>query len=259
MPNQFTELKNEIDAKKDTIKKLLEDNYSVSEICRIMDYKYSSVYNCICRNDMKHLVSVDNIGKSRTARKRYDDYNEKHALNRETLYKLYVIDKKDLYEIAEMFNFSPSGVLFRMNSLGIETRSKQEASKIMYEKKPELRDVHRRNANMGLTGVFKKGNNYSNTKIEQAFEKFCVDNHIPYERSFQITVDTHRYDFLIYDKMIVELDGLYWHNKEKQKIKDRLHEEYAIKNGFEIVRFTDKEIKETKGLCFERIKRHDGC
>jgi very-short-patch-repair endonuclease len=40
-------------------------------------------------------------------------------------------------------------------------------------------------------------------------------------------------------------------------IKDILHEEYAIENGFKIVRFTDKEIKETKGLCFERIKRHD--
>lgn len=257
MPNQLTKLKNEIDGKKDIIKKLLEDNYSVAEICRILNYKYASVYNCIRRNNMKHLVSVNNIGKSRTSRKRYDDYNENHVLNREMLHKLYVTDKKDLHEIAKMFGFSPSGVLFRMNSLGIKTRSKREASKIMYEKKPELRDVHRKNANMGLTGIFKKGNNYSNTKIEQAFEKFCIDNVIPYKRPFQITPDTHRYDFLIYDKTIVELDGLYWHNKEKQKIKDRLHEEYAIKNGFEIVRFTDKEIKETKGLCFERIKRHD--
>jgi very-short-patch-repair endonuclease len=257
MPNQFTKLKNEIDGKKDNIKKLLEDNYSVSEICNIMGYKYSAVYNCICRNDMKHFVSVENIGKSRTSRKRFDEYNENHILSKELLHRLYVIDKMDLYEISKKYNISPSGVLFRIKSLGLKTRTKSEAAKIMYEKKPELREVHRKNANLGLTGVFKKGNNYSNTKIEQQFEKYCVDNLISYKRPFQITKETHRYDFLIYENTLGELDGLYWHNREKQKIKDRLHEEYAIQNGYNIVRFTDKEIKETKGLCFERIKRHD--
>lgn len=255
MPNQYTKLTNEIDGKKDIIKKLLEDNYSVCEICNIMGYKYSAVYNCICRNNMKHFVSVKNIGKSRAFKKRYDDYNINHVLSKEVLYELYVVKQKDLYEIAKIYNVSPSGVLFRMRSLGIKTRSKKEASKIMYDKKPELREVHRKNANLGITGVFKKGNNYSNTKIEQQFEKYCIDNCIPYVRAFQITKETHRYDFLIYGETIVELDGLYWHDKEKQKIKDRQHEDFALTNNYAVIRFTDKEIKETKGECFDGIRK----
>jgi very-short-patch-repair endonuclease/predicted DNA-binding protein YlxM (UPF0122 family) len=255
MPNQNTKITNELNKKVSEIEELLKDDYSVPEICNILGYKYAAIYNCICRNNLKHLVGVENIGKSRTFRKKYDDYNKNHLLNEEALHQLYVVEKKDLYEIAKIYNLSPSGVLFRMRRLGIKTRGKSEAIKLMYEKKPELRDVHRRNANLGLTGVFKKGNNYSNTKIEQHFEKYCIDNNIKYQRSFQITKDTHRYDFLIYDSIIVELDGLYWHNTEKQKIKDKAHEEWAVEHGYEIVRFTDKEIKETKGECFDRIRK----
>lgn len=255
MPNQYTKLSKELDKKVETIKTLLEDNYSVSEICKMLDYKYNAVYNCICRNGLKHLVGTEKIGKSRSFKKRYDEYNKIHPLNESVLYDLYVIQQKDLYEISRIYNVSPSGVLFRMRNFGIQTRSKKEAVKLMYDKKPELRDVHRKNANLGITGVFKKGNNYSNTKIERQFEKYCIDNSIPYTRQFQITEDTHRYDFLIYEKTIVELDGLYWHNTEKQKVKDKQHEEFASTNGYNVVRFTDKEIKETEGECFDRIRK----
>ena len=255
MPNQYTKITNELNLKVEEIKLLLEEKYSVNEISNIIGYKYAAVYNCIVRNNLKHLVSVNNIGKSRTSKKKIEMYNNTHVLNKEILYELYIIQQKNLYEISKSYNMSPSGVLFRMRIFGIKTRSKKEAIKIMYEKRPEIREQHRKNANLGITGVFKKGNNYSNTKIEQQFEKYCVDYDIPYVRPFQITSDTHRYDFLIYEKLIVELDGLYWHNREKQKIKDKLHEEYAIKNGYEIIRFTDKEIRETKGKCFDRIRK----
>jgi ATP-dependent phosphoenolpyruvate carboxykinase len=60
--------------------------------------------------------------------------------------------------------------------------------------------------------------------------------------------------FLVRDEIIVELDGLYWHNKPKQKEKDLLFEQQAKASGYDIVRFTDNEISETKGKCFEIIK-----
>jgi very-short-patch-repair endonuclease len=257
MPNQNIKLTNEVKSKLSEIEKLLKEEYSVSEICKIMGYKYAVVYNCICRNGLKHLVSVSNIGKSRTSKKRHEDEEKNNPLSKDVLFNLYVTQKKDLYEISKMYNVSPAGILYRMRKFEIKTRTKKEATKLLYEKKPELREIHRKNANMGLTGVFKHGNNYSNTKIEQQFEKYCISNKIPYKRSFQISKETHRYDFLIYENLIVELDGLYWHNTEKQKIKDKIHEKNAIKNGYKIVRFTDKEIKETKGECFGRIKKYE--
>ena len=41
-----------------------------------------------------------------------------------------------------------------------------------------------------------------------------------------------------------------------KKIKDELQEKYAIDNGFTVLRITDKQINETKGGCFETIKRY---
>lgn len=103
MPNQYTKLKNEIEQQVDNIKKLLEDNYSVSEISNMLGYKYAAVYNCIRRNNLKHLVNVSTIGKSRTFKKRYVDYNNTHKLNREVLHKLYNEEKKRLIRDCKTF------------------------------------------------------------------------------------------------------------------------------------------------------------
>jgi very-short-patch-repair endonuclease/predicted DNA-binding protein YlxM (UPF0122 family) len=255
MPNQFSVITEEIKSLLPKFEELLKKGYSLNEICQKYEkYSYSGIYNCIKRNGLANYISTKNIGKSRTSKKRNEEYNNNHKLNKHTLEKLYWEDKLDLYEIAKLFNLSPSGVYYRIRKYNIKTRNRSDASKLMYEKKPELREVHRNNANIGKTGIFKKGNNYSNTWIEREFQRYCEENELKYERSFQITKNTHRYDFLVGNKTIVELDGLYWHNKPKQKNKDKLHEEFARQNGYSVIRFTDKQIKETKGECFKIIR-----
>ena len=258
MPNQFSSITKQIESLLPKFEQLLKDGYSLNEIQQMYNkYSYSGIYNCIKRNGLSHYVSTKNIGKSRTRKQKLEEYDNNHNLNQEKLHQLYCVEKLDLYEISKRFGVSPSGVLYRMKKFNIKTRSRSEANKIMYEKKPELREIHRKNANTGKTGIFKKGNNYSNTWIEKEFQKYCEDNHIKFQRSFQITKDTHRYDFLVGEKTIVELDGLYWHNKPKQKIKDKLHENFAQQNGYNVIRFTDKQIKETKGECFNIIRNDE--
>jgi len=254
MANQYSKRKIELEGKLLDIESLLKQGYSVNEISKILGYKYAAVYNCINNNGLGHFVSTKNIGKSRTTIGKRRDDDKKNPLNYETLNDLYHIQNKNLYEISNIFNISPSGVLYRMRKFGIKTRKKSEAIALMYNKKPEVREKHRMNANLGLTGVFKSGNNYTFTWIERSFLMYCEDNNIPYKRPFQIVPDGHRYDFLVRDKLIVELDGLYWHNKPKQKEKDTLFEQQAKDGGYDIIRFTDKEIRETKGKCFEAIK-----
>lgn len=255
MSNQFSVITKEIKSKLNEIESMLKNGYSVSEIQKeLVKYSYSGIYNCIQRNGLSNYVSTKNIGKSRTYKKMLDNYDNAHELNFETINHLYNVEKKDLYEIAKIFGVSPSGVLYRMRKLGLQTRNKSEAIALMYIKKPGVREKHRTNANLGLTGVFKSGNNYSFTWIEKSFLIYCETNNIPYKRPFQIVPDGHRYDFLVRDKIIVELDGCYWHNKPKQKEKDLLFEEQAKAGGYDIIRFTDKEISKTKGKCFEIIK-----
>lgn len=256
MANQNSNITKEILNLLPQIKSLLVDGYSVNEITNyFIKYSYSAIYNCIQKNGLSSYVSTKNIGKSRASKKRYEDYDKNHKLTKEILQKLYHEEKKDLYEIAELYNMSPSGVLWRMNKLGIKTRNISEANYLIYEKKPELKEVHRINANLGKIGVFAKGN-YTNTWIEMAFKDFCEKNSINYTRSFQITKTTHRYDFLIENKIIVELDGVYWHNNPKQKEKDRLQEEFARQKGYFVLRFTDEEIKKSKGECFEIVREY---
>lgn len=239
---------------KNDIEKMLIDNYSVQEIAKFFNITYCSMYKFI-KKDQKLCEYVSCSGTSRTQieyiKKTY--YNV-DSLTKDKLTGLYVDKEYNMYEIAKMFNMSPSAVLYRMRKFGIPSRDKSTANKLLHKKRPELREIHRQHANDGIIGVFKHGNQYIFTEIERLFEKYCIKNSIEYVRQYQIFPGTHRYDFKVYDKLLVELDGVYWHSKPKQQIKDELQNNIALENGYNIIRFVDSEIKKSKGKCFDRIK-----
>ena len=51
------------------------------------------------------------------------------------------------------------------------------------------------------------------------------------------------YDFLLYDKLIIEYDGDYWHSSPDKKEKDIEKNEIAKNNGYEIYRVLDSNSK----------------
>ena len=190
-----------------------------------------------------------NNGKSLQCKKAQKRQIKFH-INKKELRNLYWNQQLDLYEIAKQYHISPATVFNWMKKYNIPTRSKTQAATLMYTKHPEIREKHRENANNGITGVFIKGKNYSNTRIEMIFSNWCDHNNIKYERQFKINNKGHRYDFLLPPKQIVEIDGEYWHNTTKQKEKDQIQENFARSNEYDIIRFTDKEMKQTKCSCF---------
>lgn len=251
MPNQKTYITKQLDAKIHQIESLLEGGFSVSEIARTMSYGYAAVYNAIKRHNLSHYVSVNNNGKSKTT-KGYVKSLQKFT--RDELFDLYHNKKMNLYEIADAYDISASGVFQYMKKLGIDTRSKSEANQILYEKNPELREVHRQNAYDGKTGIHRR-HTRQNSWIEREFEKFCIAESIPYEKQYQIDKMDHRYDFKIYNNILVELDGEYWHNTPKQRKVDHRNESIAQSKSYVIIRFTDRQIKQTKGRCFNGLKQ----
>lgn len=253
MANQFTKLNKEIDNRIDEIKNLLDNGFSASEISKKLQYGYSSIYNAIKRNGLSYMISVEKNGKSR-AKQEYIKSIQK--FDYKTLYKEYVINGLNLYEIAAKYDMSASNVLIYTKKFGIKRRTKSEANRLLYEKRPELREVHRQNAYDRKTGIYNKNFNRRESKIEKMFEEYCTTNNIEYKKQFQINGKGHRYDFLIGTNTLVEVDGHYWHNTEKQKILDKHHEAVALLNGYDIIRFLDKDIKKTKGVCFEAVKRY---
>lgn len=229
---------------------LLLDGYSISEISKCLCLSYAAVYNGVKRHNLSHMVSVKNNGKSRTS-KEYVKSIQK--FDKKTLKSEYIEDKLNLYEIAEKYGMSPSGVLYNMKKLGIETRSNSEASLLMHEKRPEIKERLRQLAFDGVIGIHNKNFNRRETWIEVAFENFCIKHNIKYLKQYQIDDKGHRYDFLVNDKILVELDGNFWHSTEKQKRLDEEFERLAFEYGYDIMRFTDREIKKTKGKCFGRL------
>lgn len=252
MPNQKSHITEVLDSKINEIKNLLENGYSASEVARLIGYGYAGVYNAIKRHGLGNLIGVKNI--SRTKRNYLDSQIQ---FTKEQLTFEYVDQRNNLYEIADKYGMSPSNVLNYMKKYGIETRSKSEANTILYERRgKELREKHRQNAYNGISGIHVKGRKRNETWIEKEFEQYCVSNQIKYDKQFQINSKGHRYDFLIENSILVELDGNYWHNTEKQKTLDKNHEELAKSEGYDIIRFTDGEIKKTKGKCFDELERY---
>lgn len=61
--------------------------------------------------------------------------------------------------------------------------------------------------------------------------------------SKQIQIEGKMFDYMLCNKLLIEFDGVFWHSKEKSKINDKLKDEIAIKNGYEILRIKDTESK----------------
>lgn len=243
----------------DLVKPLLDSGKNLSEACYQLNLEYHYVYRRV-KKYIGNQININRNGKS-IAAKEWDKKQRKiKDDDRNLLYKMYIVDMKDMYEIAKYFNCSPAAVLYSMRRFKIPSRTKSEAIKNTFIKNPEIIEKHRKNANLGIIGVHKKGNNYSNSWIELAFQKWCQNNNIENIRSYSIIPGTHRYDFYLpKNKLLVECDGLYWHNSEIQKIKDKKHEEFAHENGYNVIRFTDKEIKESKSNCFDKILEFIKC
>jgi very-short-patch-repair endonuclease len=110
------------------------------------------------------------------------------------------------------------------------------------------------------------------TDIEKIFEEFLFELKIPHQSKFRIydklKVDFwyKEYDFLILDtNILIEIDGDYWHGNEKifetlsefqksVKINDKIKEEFANNNGYEVIRFWGSDVKKNKTETKNKIK-----
>lgn len=109
---------------------------------------------------------------------------------------------------------------------------------------------------------------FLNTQIEKSLANELIKRKIPFKQQFVIN---NRFvcDFAIPNfNIIIECDGDYWHanpqiyninnldKRQKEKIKrDRIKDEYLIKNGWRVLRFFETDIKSSIEQCGEKIER----
>lgn len=57
--------------------------------------------------------------------------------------------------------------------------------------------------------------------------------------------------FIPQHKLIIECDGEHWHNKQRDNKRDAV----LLKKGYNIIRFSGKEIKKDINLCLTKIEQ----
>jgi len=182
-----------------------------------------------------------------------------HHLNRSKnipkfkLKLLYLKEKKSITEIAKLLNCSRGFVYDQLRKKKIKTRSISEGNTVRYSNSKN-REIHRKYALEGRTGIHMPGNYTNGTSIERKFEDWATINSIQYIKQFKFKSNSHRYDFKIKGtNIIVECDGDWFHENENQKRKDKNFDIEAKNNNHIVYRFLGSEINKTKGKCFDRL------
>lgn len=93
------------------------------------------------------------------------------------------------------------------------------------------------------------------TKAEKMAKKILDDKKIPYEFQKPIIAcgKSYRPDFILYGKIILEIDGGY-HFTQEQKLKDKEREENLKETGYQIIRFSNNEIEQEYNKIFSKTK-----
>lgn len=240
--------------------KPLADNFENSRydslwaFCEATSANYHSLYKYIKRNRPNIALSITMNGKSSAST--LAARNKSKRPDADTLRKLYWTQGMTMVKIAETYEVSAGSVCNWFEELGIKARDYKE--RVMMWMDDAHKEHWRKLANDGKIGVHKWRGEWQGTKttwIEAALEDWLRQNNIEFVREFQIKKGAHRFDFWVKGtKLLLETDGIYFHNRDDQQIKDRTQEESAKEYGFIVLRFTDEDIRTTKGKCFEVIK-----
>lgn len=93
------------------------------------------------------------------------------------------------------------------------------------------------------------------TSIESLIRKVLEKKGVDFKQETKI--GKYYADFLIPDsRLIIECDGEYWHRSDYAKRRDLRKDKFLASEGYEVYRFAEKEIKESRGSCVEKAFAH---
>jgi very-short-patch-repair endonuclease len=225
----------------------IQNGESLRHICEAYDLNYYVFYKKI-KKEKPNLLKRD--WKSASKKKRYSEA-QKIRLDENRICEMYKSELVSAGKIAKEFGVAQNTILRILR----ENEVKKNSQSLYWT--DEMREAQRRRCYDGEVGIHAQGDGaYRFTKPERDFAAWCDMNDIGYTRQFQIEASKHRYDFRIGETyLLVEIDGEFWHNTSEQKKKDLEFEKEAKENGFTVIRFSDRIIRETKTKCFNDILR----
>ena len=89
------------------------------------------------------------------------------------------------------------------------------------------------------------------TSIELEFKNLLLQNNIPFIFQYNFN-NKFAVDFAIPEKkIIIEVDGEYWHNYPEGTKKDKSRDKYINACGWKVIRFWGNDIKSNSNKCLE--------
>lgn len=61
--------------------------------------------------------------------------------------------------------------------------------------------------------------------------------------NMQFRLENKKYDFLLYNRILVEFDGTYWHSRSESKINDKIKTDLAKKYNYKLIRIKEEDAK----------------
>jgi len=92
------------------------------------------------------------------------------------------------------------------------------------------------------------------SSLELVFTKALTDFGIPFETEYRI--GRYSCDIVLPDhRIVIELDGSYWHSLPKSKIFDNSKDIYLRQEGWEVIRFNESAVYTNLTNCLLKVKR----
>ena len=90
------------------------------------------------------------------------------------------------------------------------------------------------------------------TSIESAVRKVLKRKKVKFVQ--ELKIGKYYVDFFLPEYSIaVECDGEYWHGSILAQKRDLEKDKFLLKKGYKVCRFTEKDIKESKGDCVKKL------
>jgi very-short-patch-repair endonuclease len=158
----------------------------------------------------------------------------------------------------------------RAKKISIANRGKvlsEETKKKLSDSQKKSWTIEKRNRQSETKIEWIKNNRITDSSLERNFIKIMNEMGIDennYKRQFYIKDIKSFFDFILYNQILIEVDGDFWHSnpefysepkystQKKNKEKDKIKNEYCKKNNLPLFRFWENEIKTNRN----EVKKH---
>lgn len=192
------------------IENYIEKELSACEMANIAGCGFTTIYSALRRYEIP-IRSQRLSNEMRGSIRPHDD----PYYTKDWLEKCYIEKEMTYEEMAKKAQCSPKTIGNWLKDFNIEPRS----HKVRCINKP--------------------------TRPEKAFRKALEHEGIKYEPEYIIPGNEREFMYDVYipsQRILVEIDGEYWHSSEEAMKRDKVKDRLAKENNYNIIRYTDYEI-----------------